>query len=374
MNPMSDFTCSISTFLVFIGVKATNYLRRILQSLAPRAWLFLVVSAFIAPSISVNRISLAQPDDSALRSRFLQGITLADQKVRALSIRATCATITRITLDPAIPATEQREDFQCAILDSNVMMTGILEKSENTFFKVRNDKYAFGLERSQSATRPSLQFVEQLGVNPKIDATVSQYEAMVRGAALSGYYFLSHPVFESFENGSFKITQVSQVNRDGVELVRVEFDGIVTEPAEDGSGEQPGYTYSDAFLICDPSKNWVMMEYGGDSYVHVNKGQARHRMTLEIGKTVRGVPLATRLEAHTTSLNSETRIDRISDIEFEEREASSSEFLLTHYGLPEPNFQRSTFGVWLWYLIGAIFFVGSGWFLLKRGSPRIQTH
>lgn len=365
MNPMSVIVCSISLMLDCIEVKAAKHFRRIVQSLAPRAWLFLVASSLIAPGIS-----LAQPDDSALRARFLQGIALADQKVRALSIRATCTTIARTTLDPAIPATEQREDFQCAISDANVMMTGISERSGNEFFRVRNDKYAFALERTKSATRPSLQFVEQFGVNPAIDDMVSRYEAMVRGTALSGYYFLSHPVFESFENGSFKITQVSQINRDGLELVRVEFDGVVSEPAQDGSGEKPGYTYSDAFLICDPAKNWVMIEYGGDSYVHVNKGQARHRMTLEIGKTLRGVQLATRLECHTISLNSETQIDRISDIEFDEREASSSEFLLTHYGLPEPNFQSSTFGVWWWYLIGAIFFVGSGWFLLKRASPR----
>ena len=368
MSPSSGITCS---FLMpfYVALKVTNNDQRFRVSIAPRALLFLLIASFIAPDRSFG-----QSQDTALRSRFLEGISEADQKVRNLSICAKCSTSSRASYDPATPATEQREDFQCAILDSNVMMTGILEKSGNTFFKVRNDKYAFALERTKSATRPSLQFVEQPGVNPTIDAMVSRYEAMVRGTALSGYYFLSHPVFESFENGSFKIKRVSSVDRVGLELVRVDFEGVVSEPAGDGLGEKPRYTYSDAFLICDPTKNWAMIEYGGDSYVHVNKGQARHRITLEIGKTLRGVHLATRLECHTVSLNSETKIDRFADIEFDERQASSSEFLLTHYGLPEPNFQRSIFGVWLWYCVGAIFFIGAGWFLLKRAASRTQTH
>ena len=365
MNPMSIIACSISLMLVCVVVKASKNLRRIVRSLAPQARPFLVASSLIAPGIS-----LAQPDDSALRARFLQGIALADQKVRSLSLRARCTISDRESFDPATAATEEREDFECAISGANVMMTGISERSGNEFFRVRNDKYAFALERTKSATRPSLQFVEQFGVNPAIDDMVSQYEVTVRGSALGGYYFHSHPVFESFENGSFNITQVSQVERDGSELVRVEFEGIVSEPALDGSGDKPGYTYSDAFLICDPAKNWVTIEYGDDQYVHVNKGHARHRITLEIGRTLRGIPLATRLERHTISLNSEYKSDLVVDIEFDELEVSSSEFLLTHYGLPEPNFQRSTFGVWWWYLIGAIFFVGSGWFLLKRASPR----
>jgi hypothetical protein len=106
----------------------------------------------------------------------------------------------------------------------------------------------------------------------------------------------------------------------------------------------------------------------------LNKGNARHHIKLEIGKTIHDVPLATRIVSNVSSLNSDVKIDRSTEIEFYEREAKDSEFFLSHYGMPEPHFQQSSSGRGVWYLIGGAFFTGIGWLLFKRGSVRIRPN
>jgi len=333
-----------------------------------RAMLLLLASFLLPPAISHG-----QTDDSALRSRFLQGIAAADQKLRGQSIRASCIFTRSATLDPAKPTVESRETFQCAILGSNAMMKGLSRHSGNVYFKVRNDTYAFMVEQTKVGKRTSLLFVEQLGADPVTDAKIGEYEVMTRAMALGRYYLWGHPLFQTFDNGTFKISKVSQINIEGSELVRVDFHGVVSEPTEDGTGIRPAYKYSDAFLICDPSNDWVMTEYGGDSYVYVNKGTGRHHVLLEIGKTFRGIPVATRIKRQVDFVDSHGNSESTVDIEFDEREINANEFLLGHYGLPEPNFQRARFGSWLWYLAGAVFFLGAGWMIRRRASARNQT-
>jgi len=335
---------------------------------ARHAWLLFAASLL---SLSIPRISFAQTDDADLRSQFLHGIMLADQKVQALSIRASCKLSRRTTIEVNKAAIERHEEFECAISGSNSMMSG-LESGGVAYFRVRNDKYAFALDQTQTGARGTLRYVEQLGVNPAVEAQVAQYNGMVRGVALAGYHLWQHPLFRAFHEEVFTIKQVSDISSEGAALVRVDFAGIVTEPAEDGSGEAPAYAYSNAFLICDPSKDWILKEYAADVYVHINKGNARHHITLEIGKTIQNVPLAIRIVSNVSSLNSDVKIDRSTEIEFDPREVKESEFFLSHYGLPEPNFQQNRFGRGVWYLIGGVFFFGSGWLLFKRGWMRIQ--
>jgi hypothetical protein len=255
--------------------------QRVLGSLVAINWVPLLCFLTLFPSVS-----LGQPDDLALRDQFLQGIALADKKVQAVSVRATCKLSNRTTLDTGEVPLKPAEEFQCAVSGENVMMTGLNKRSGNVYFRVRNPAYAFALERSNEGVRTSLQFVEQRGVNPAIDAQVSQYEAIVRGSTLSPYYLFAHPLFQTFNEGTFQIKDVSRVQTEGSELVRVEFDGVVSESAADGSGPTPAYTYSDAFLICDPGKNWAMTEYAGNLYVHINNGHARHHVKLQAWKTV----------------------------------------------------------------------------------------
>lgn len=326
---------------------------------------------FSVSLLLLPRISFALTDDAELRSQFLQGIEIADQKIQALSIRASCKVSNTTTIDVNKAPLERSDAFDCAISGSNSMMSG-LETGGVTYFRVRNDKYAFALDKTQTRERGTLRYVEQLGVSPAVDAQVAEYNGMVRGVAMAGYYLWQQPIFRSFHDKVFTINQVRAISTEGGELVRVDFAGIVTEPAEDGSGEVPAYTYSNAFLICDPTKNWVLKEYAADVYVHVNKGNARHQIKLNIGRTIRNVPLATRIESNVSSLDSVVKIDRITEVEFDEREVKDNEFVLSHYGLPEPNFQQSWFGRGVWYLIGGVFFFGSGWLIFKRGARRSQ--
>jgi hypothetical protein len=232
-----------------------------------RNWLLV----FAVPLLLLPRVSFALTDDIELRSQFLQGIEIADQKVQALSICAGCKVSRTTTIELNKAPLESSDEFDCAISGSNSMMSG-LEAGGVAYFRVRNDKYAFALDKTQTGERGTLRYVEQLGVRPSVDAQVAEYNGMVRGVTLAGYHLWQQPIFRTFHDKLFRINQVRDISTDGGELVRVDFEGIVTEPAEDGSGEVPAYTYSNAFLVCDPTKNWVLKEYAADVYVHVNKG------------------------------------------------------------------------------------------------------
>lgn len=99
-----------------------------------------------------------QQDDQELRKRFLLGIEEADEMIKSLSFRATCtdeSVFTSVSAQTASDFANRNRDpfekttrgFQCAIVGRNCLMTGS-SKSGNVYFKVRNEEYAFAMERS----------------------------------------------------------------------------------------------------------------------------------------------------------------------------------------------------------------------------------
>lgn len=65
------------------------------------------------------------------------------------------------------------------------------------------------------------------------------------------------------------------------------------------------------------------------------------------------MPIATKLE-RTVSFPEDpgTTMQGVSTVEIVDEEILDEEFYLSHYGLPEPNFERTWYGSWLMYLIG----------------------
>lgn len=328
--------------------------------------------------------SFAQQDDPELRERFLQGIAGSGEKIQLLSFRATCVTVSGFTsvnaqtasafakrnLDPL----EKRTwTYQCAIRGLNTLKTGT-SKSGNTYFNVRNDAYAFALERTLKEQRTSLQFVEQLGVDPTIDAKVLSIEENVRGTVLATYYLWALPLTRLLNDGNpFKITRVYPIDSEGVERVRVEFEGATFYVPPGQSSSVPEFTYSKAFLVCDPADAWALTEYGSNIHHHPSNDDSVNHVTVQAGNSVHGIPLAKSIQRKSSFPAQPENIDlSASTIETTDEEVPQAEFLLTHYGLSEPNFQKSSFPSWASYLIGGVICLAIGGIVLKRGNLRIK--
>lgn len=221
----------------------------------------------------------------------------------------------------------------------------------------------------------SLQFVEQLGVDKDVDAQVLAIEQQVRGVALGAYHIWHYPLSGFLDGGiPFTIKRVSEADPKDPGFVRVEFDVLESNISADESVQGSHITYSEAFLVCDPAKAWALTEYGANLHNHRNNEDSVHHVTVETLGNVPGIPVGGRIQREISfPAHPENVRLSVTTIEVNNEAVSDEEFLLSHYGLPEPNFERAAFRPWFTYLIGAAFFAGVGWMLLKRASSRKQT-
>ncbi len=288
----------------------------------------------------------ASEEDPGLRDRFLEGVAQAAEKLEHLSYRAKFQYIGRNEGKDAGTETDTRNS-EVAIRGSCILKTRV--KPGTVESRGRNDDYAFALSKQSDGERISLEFVEQLGVDPKLDARIAAMEEEPRRMALGGFYLWNDPLFHLVESGSLSIKRVNGVTSEGKDLVRVEFDCLV-----DDSTGRPKYEVTEGFLVCDPAREWVLTEYGGTYYRFVNKTTSLLHAVLEYGDVIDGIPIATKTTRTMDLQDSDFRLESVLTAEIISRDVPEEEFYLSHYGLPEPNFNRPWFGAWAWYLIAGI--------------------
>jgi len=194
-----------------------------------------------------------------------------------------------------------------------------------------------------------MQFVEQLGVDPVIDANIADMEEIPRAIVLAPFYLWTDPLSRLIESNSFSIIRAYPITSGTNELVRVEFEYLVEEPAPKGK-----YRVTDGFLICDPAREWVLLEYGGTNYNFGNKYTSLHNALLEYRESIGEIPIATKVTRTMSSPDNDYQTESVMVVEITNRDVPEEEFYLSYYGLPEPNFERSWLGTWGWYLIGGI--------------------
>ncbi|NQT15987.1 MAG: hypothetical protein HQ582_24745 [Planctomycetes bacterium] len=326
-------------------------------SLAAHCW-FAVLSLSVAPC------SLwAQEDDPALRGRFLTGVAQTARKLEKLSFRAQCE---YTSADKGVGASDEidRRNYEMAIRGPYALETGLNKNRGTVFVRVRNDSYAFGLERSAEGERTSLQFLEQIGVDPSIDAGIAESEVIPRAMALAAYYLWTEPLSRVVESDSFSIKRVYGISSGSNELARVEFEYLVDDPVR-----KIKQRFSDGFLVCDPAREWVLTEYGATHYNFINEFTAALTTVLEHGDAIGEMPIATKITQRMKGMRSaddDYTSESVITLEITSRDVPEEEFYLTHYGLPEPTFRRGWLGVWAWYLIAGIVCLGVGTMVLKR--------
>ncbi len=287
-----------------------------------------------------------QEDDAGLRDRFLKGVAQAAEKLEHLSYRAKFQYIGRNEGKDAGIETDARNS-EVAIRGSCILKTRV--KASTVEFRGRNDDYAFALSRQSDGDRISLESVEQLGVNPKLDARIAAMEEEPRQVAMGGFYLWNDPLFHLVESDSFSIKRVYGVTSEGKDLVRVEFECLFDAPAR-----RRKFQVTDGFLVCDPAREWALTEYGGMYHYFANKTTSLLHAIVEYGAVIDGIPIATKTTRTMSLQDSDFRMESVLTAEIVSRDVREAEFYLSHYGLPEPNFNQGWFGAWVWYLVAGV--------------------
>ena len=145
------------------------------------------------------------------------------------------------------------------------------------------------------------------------------------------------------------------------EFVRVEFDYSIDDPLQNRKERN-----TDGFLVCDPTRQWIVKEYGA-GFLNLNdNAAATRRIVLEHDDEIDAMPIATKITVSFARNDMDYTSETVMNLTVTARDLPQEELYLSYYGLPEPNFRRSWFGTWGWYLIGGVGCIVVGVILVRR--------
>jgi len=240
------------------------------------------------------------------------------------------------------------------------------------FFKVKNDTYAFAIEKHSDRT--SLQYLERLGVDATVDKRIAyeSKEGQFAGAMLhlcSGFIICGEPLCSLILNEGFSIKRVFRKEIDRRLLVCVDF-----EYRGFDSTHNDRYLLTEGLLICDPSNSWAVVESSWTYESLSDKSKGRQISKREFQSTGASIPMATKVSSTYESLDTvdgDYRSETVWVNEIKRTNVPREEFYLSFYGLPEPNFGKSWLGVWVWWMIIGIVCIAVGTFVAKHANrPR----
>lgn len=311
----------------------------------------------------------SEETDRELRNRFFAAVKETENKLQRLSFRVKCThsskfvwasdeVLANLRKTKKKPYEPRIQEFDFAVNGRSTLQKTGSDGTNIENVLGMNDRYAFHVQRGNAVKQYSLAFLEPLGGGPLEDDLIRQECRSARVLPLCTWIVAGLTVAELVQSPHFQITRLSSVpptQPDGPELVRIAFDHLV----DDRSRKRREWM-SDGYMVCDPSKSWALTEY----CVTLEDGSVYH-VTLEFGELIDGFPIAERMTRVITAENISTR-QAVATFELISDDVPTEEFHLSHYGLPEPNFNRPWFGAWAWYLIAGVGCLVVSAIMLKR--------
>ena len=303
-------------------------------------------------------MSLYAQDD--LMEEFLQGIANAADALKSLQVTAACRNqVTYETDDPEIRAQIRRnqrnreqppEDvFTCVIDGPFTRQEGT--KDDIRYVMARNERYAFALTSRDKEQEWSLNWLSECGASEANDAEIHTREQQARAILLGPYHVEGTPLAEAFLSSQFTIKEIERAAVGSRKKVKVTFDFEI---------EKFDWSFPDAWIICDPERNWIITEFHAQE-----ENGLTHTILYQADVLPSGIPVGVSMTEIRDDPNvfvspsAEkkriiTRIEGAAEIVGGAPEGDRSAFYLSYYGLDEPTFQTP------WYT--------SGWVLLVIGG------
>ena len=231
------------------------------------------------------------------------------------------------------------------------------QETQPEVFRVKNPHYAFEVVKNKVSDGYSISWIGQ-NSDPQFTEQVARNEAGLLRTLIQTYFIDGWFLWDIVDHQNFEPIEVIE---DG-ELVRCEFRFA---PPKTGLAfrEWPIYGY----FKCDPQQSWAMVEYC--KWAEDKTTGLIVKIDTASSKSILPVPKLVLTSGFHPS--EKVKLTELFELVSEESKVLSEEmFYLSYYGFPEPNFERSWLGSWIWYLIAGAVTVFTGRFLLGRHKGR----
>jgi hypothetical protein len=324
---------------------------------------FLLVIAFFLAVDRLGSCATASEEDAALKNELFAALA-SMQTYDQLQFNVRCLVERSYGGEGISGKKESKTEYEFAKNGSSYIAIREVEKSKGVrakILKCSNGSYAFAID--QSTSPPSLVYLERLGADAAIDERVANQkknEFDVPMNFIYGHMVVGKLLPDLINSPDFSIKKLVKREVLGKAMVELDFeyDGFDAE-------HDDKYRLTEGKLLLDPANHWVVVSA---SYTRDFHG-TRHMMTWErdFAFAQADCPVASKsiMKYESEKFNDEMTYT----VDLKRQEVPKEEFFLTFYGFPEPQFDRSFFEKWGWWLIGGIVFLGTGcWLTMKRST------
>jgi len=248
--------------------------------------------------------------------------------------------------------------IEYAFFDDCVMKTEI--RNGRIVVTAKNGKYAFGVSKEKNAESYVLGYLEKTGGSQSERIKAEEHDA--RELLYSSWDIEGFPLLDWISRENFKILDTKEIIRNGRKAIRLDFEHIVDDIRRDN------LSLGEAYVICDPAFRWAIIEY---SAVYRNKegeGVSRNTTTIEYRGLKGNLPIPTKSRTVTELLkvSNKENVITTSKREILEGTVTKEEFYLSHYGLPEPDFDEPFLSTWMKYLLAGLVCLGIAYWVKRR--------
>ena len=323
----------------------------------------------VAIAITGQNCAYASEDDAELMTEFLKQVAGMQSRLESLGLNIRCSVVREMSGE-GVSGPDQKgtlREFEIAKRGQLLFaLRNIDEKTDKpkSLLKCVNGQYAFAVSRTGETA--SLQYLERLGVDTAVDNRVlEESEQREFGAALSntcGYMTAGKVLTELVRSKDFSIKKISRREVNGKPLVALGFEYLGHDVLH-----KEDYKLTEGELILDPANKWVVTE---SSWIYESLTRG-YKGRLTVQRDFEGMafdlPIATKVISKYEDLDIKFVNKETWTVELKRAEVPEEEFFLPYYGFPEPQFERSFFEKWGWWLIVGILFLATGcWLTMRR--------
>lgn len=246
---------------------------------------------------------------------------------------------------------------------------------------VKNDNYAFSLEKKKTENKWRLRNLITILTSEEAVSFLKSNLNYSKKLEMDGVKYFGP--FELFKTSvisltgqpGFKVTKVTDINRNGRSFVQIDF--VCSK--DEKTFRKSAWYYERGWFILDPNRFWALCEFEAQFDWPGGYVKSIGHGVQELKENKNGVPSLKSAVIHlkNTQDGKPADLDVETECTVEEREPSWEEFTLSAFGLPEPMgmppVNRGGSQWWLWIALVAFGSVGLGVVLLivkRRYLPR----
>ena len=328
-----------------------------------RHFAFFTLTVSVPFAVTCGWTPAAQSATPRLKDEFFEAVARMETLAATLNVHARVDWSRVTEVDSTSESDGASYEVACRGNDLLLKKEVLDEGSGRTEITCRNESYFFVIEQSPHGTQ--LVFIQQVGGPHRGGGSPDELTARIRELGIrmpiSGFHHVYFPLWEVVEMSGFEILDLTELDQS---LVRVDH---TTPP----SYEPDGPPLRDAYVICDREQGWAVIEAGHRT--HWPDGDIDRFKLRTLDYSTRGGLIfvnARRSDVEREDGSFRASVELTSTVLNDDPPLEV--FYLSHYGLPEPSFDRpwSPLRISLLFLLLSVICVICWLMMSRRGrSP-----